>query len=193
MMIISNATPLHYLIMIGEVEILHRMFGQVVIPQAVIVELQRQETPEVVRRWISALPSWLEVRAPSVIDPTLKLGAGELEAISLAQELKADQILLDDKKARKAALERGLSVTGTLTILEAAGELDLIDLPAAINSLRQTNFRAPSPLIEDILRRDAERKISQQGQATTQATSVAKGDEPTDKRDINLDEEESDE
>jgi predicted nucleic acid-binding protein len=182
MIIVSNTTPLNYLIIIGEAGILHQLFGQVVIPQAVIAELQRPETPDIVRRWISQHPSWLEVRAPSAVDTTLRLGAGEREAISLAQELKADQILLDDKQARKAALERGLAVTGTLSVLEAAGQRDLINLPAALERLRQTDFRAPTQLVEDILRRHAERELSLQEQATTYPPDNGEGDEQSPER-----------
>ena len=173
MIIISNTTPLHYLIIIGEVEILHQLFGQVIVPQAVMAELQHQQTPAHVRNWISNRPAWLDVRSPSILDSTLRLGAGESEAISLAEELKADQILLDDKKARKAALARGLPVTGTLTLLEIAGERGLINLAEAIDRLRKTTFRAPAQAIEEILRRDAERRKGQGAETTEHKSGLS--------------------
>lgn len=49
MIIVSDTTPLHYLILIGEQDILPNLFGRVIIPQAVVTELQRPETPETVR------------------------------------------------------------------------------------------------------------------------------------------------
>lgn len=158
MIIVSNTTPLHYLILISEVDLLHELYGQVIIPQAVVIELQRPETPQIVFDWMNSLPAWLEVRTPLTIDLTLKLGAGECEAIALAQELKADQILLDDKKARKAAIERGLSVTGTLNVLDIAAERDLVDLPNALDRLKLTTFRASERLYEELLRLDEQRK-----------------------------------
>ncbi len=160
MIIVSNTTPLHYLILIGEQNLLPTLFGRVLIPPSVVIELQRPETPEAVRNWIGAIPSWLEVRSPSTIDQSLNLGAGEREAISLAQEMGADHILLDDKKARNAALARGLNVLGTLNILDDAAEQGLLDLPDAINRLRLTNFRVSETLLQEILRRDAARKAA---------------------------------
>jgi len=162
MIVVSNTTPLHYLIIIEEVEILHQLYGQVVIPKAVIDELQRPETPQKVFDWISNLPSWIEIRNPASTDTTLNLGQGECETILLAQELQADQVVLDDRKARKAAVERGLAVTGTLNILEAAAEKDLIDLPNALAQLKQTTFRASKQLYNDLARRNEERKLNQQ-------------------------------
>jgi predicted nucleic acid-binding protein len=61
------------------------------------------------------------VREAAAPDPALKLGAGEREAIALAEELKAG-LLLDDGKARREARRRGLAVTGTLAVLAAAAE-----------------------------------------------------------------------
>lgn len=158
MIIVSNTTPLHYLILIGHQQLLHTRYQRIIIPQAVVTELMRPETPEEVLQWVSSPPSWIEVRSPKAIDQTLNLGVGEIAAISLAMELKADHILLDDKKARNAALARGLSVVGTLNILTAAAEQGLIDLPEAINLLRNTNFRASESLLREILSRDAMRK-----------------------------------
>lgn len=160
MIIVSDTTPLHYLILIGEQDLLPSLFGQVIIPQAVVIELQRPETPETVRKWMSNPPAWLEIRSPASIDLTLSLGAGECEAISLAQEVNADHLLLDDLKARKTALARGLSVLGTLNVLDAAAARGMIDLPDAVRRLTQTNFRVSSSLIQEILRRDSERKKS---------------------------------
>lgn len=96
MTIVSNTTPLHYLILIGCQELLHTQYKQIIIPPAVVTELMRPETPEVLHQWISMPPSWLEVRTPKIIDQTLNLGMGEKAAISLAMELDADHILLDD-------------------------------------------------------------------------------------------------
>lgn len=95
----------------------------------------------------------MEVRAAASADPALKLGSGEREAIALAEEVGADLLLVDDAKARREALRRGLAVTGTLAVLVAAAERGLVDLPEAIAALWQTTFRAPAALITEILER----------------------------------------
>ena len=56
MIIISDTTPLRYLIEIEEVHILPKLFGKVIIPEKVSEELQDPKTPEAVKGWIQALP-----------------------------------------------------------------------------------------------------------------------------------------
>src|SRR5437870_12404747 len=114
MIVVSDTTPINYLILIDHVHLLHELSGRVALPQAVYDELQRESTPDKVRHWIFNRPEWLEVHLVHTPDSTLKLGLGEREAITLAQELQADLILLDDGNARRAAQARGLRVTGTL-------------------------------------------------------------------------------
>lgn len=147
MIIVSNTTPLHYLVLIDATEVLPALYSRVVIPEAVRAELLHPNAPDLVREWAARLPEWVEVCAVKLVDPTLDLGAGdrdrgEREAISLAMELKAGMVLLDDRKARQAAVERGLRMTGTLGVLEAAVAQGLQD-PSIIARLeRHTNFRA---------------------------------------------------
>ncbi len=120
MIVVSDTSPINYLILIDHIQILPRLFDQVVIPQAVFEELNHERTPEAVRQWTAALPAWAVVRAADVVDNSLKLGRGEREAISLAEQLQADALLLDDWKAWKVAEARGIVVTGTLSVLEVA-------------------------------------------------------------------------
>ena len=61
MIVVSNTTPLNYLILIGSVDILHTLFDQVCVPPAVMTELQHSHTPGAVRAWVQASPSWLLV------------------------------------------------------------------------------------------------------------------------------------
>src|SRR3954468_6774947 len=114
---VSDTSPLHYLALIGSVDILPVLFERIVIPPAVAGELQHANTPPVVRSWIAAPPAWLEVRPPPGPLPGLTLGAGELQAIALALELGAVPFLADDSEARRAAAERKLKVIGTLAVI----------------------------------------------------------------------------
>jgi predicted nucleic acid-binding protein len=79
------------------------------------------------------------------------LDPGEREAILLAQELNANLLLLDDMKARRAATERGLIITGILGILDQAASMKLIDLPTAIQNLQNTSFWAFDSLLQKLL------------------------------------------
>jgi predicted nucleic acid-binding protein len=107
------------------------LYGRVIIPEAVVRELQAQRTPEVVRQWITSLPKWLQVRHIAVPpDPALaELDPGEHEAIALAETLRADALIIDDKIGRREAERRKLRVIGTVRVLDDAAEAGLVDLP----------------------------------------------------------------
>ena len=160
MIVISDTTPLNYLALIGQQELLARLFERVIIPQAVWTELQAGGTPEPVRSWIASAPEWLEVRQANLpADAALSmLDPGEQEAILLAQELQADLLLIDDKDGRLEATRRNIAVVGTLGILDKAAEKDWLDLPEALARLQQTSFRASAELIHSLLEQDAKRK-----------------------------------
>jgi len=76
----------------------------------------------------------------------------------LAEELKADQILLDEIDARKEAARRKLPFIGTLGVLRRAAQFDLVDLPSALARLQQTTFYVHPDLIRSLLDEDAQRK-----------------------------------
>ncbi len=158
MIVVSDTTPINYLVLIDHIDVLPALFGRVLVPPAVLNELRHPGSPEKVRSWARPPPAWLEMRRPSHLDDTIHLGRGEIEAISLAQELGAAQVLIDDMQARKAALARGLRVAGTLLVLDRAARRRLLDLPEALSRLAHTNFRAPTALVEYLLRKDAARR-----------------------------------
>jgi predicted nucleic acid-binding protein len=160
MIVIADSTPLNYLILIHQADLLPQLFDRVLIPPAVFEELQHQETPGVVRRWIAGPPSWLQVQAlRSVLDPALAfLDPGEREAIALAEELQADQLLLDDADARREAARRSLPFIGTLGVLREAARRDLLDLRVVLVQLQETSFFVDPALIESLLDEEARRK-----------------------------------
>jgi predicted nucleic acid-binding protein len=160
MLVIADTTPVNYLILIGEVDTLSSLYEQVVIPRAVATELAHPRAPGIVRAWVEALPSWCTIRQADGQPDTalMRLGAGEREAILLAEEVQADTFLTDDLEGREEAIQRGIAVTGTLGILERAALRELLDLPAAVARLQTTSFYAPPDIIEAMLARDAARK-----------------------------------
>ena len=159
MIVVLDTTPLNYLILINETDVLPRLFDQVYVPTAVLDELRAPKSPERVRRWANAPPAWLIIRDPSRLDPSFptKLGDGEVAAISLAEELQA-ALLLDDKEARKIAEARKLPMARTLSILVEAACRDLIDMDEAVSKLRETTYRAKEEHFQDCLEQVRERK-----------------------------------
>ena len=160
MLVVSDNSPVRYLLVLDCTHVLPVLFGRILIPRAVLGELQHPHTPAVVRTWLADPPAWLEVR-PIVGRPEGALStleSGEQEAIVLAQELHADILLVDDGKARDLAIQRGLRAMGTVGVLEQAAARGLVDLPEVLTRLLTTNFRILRTIINDALTRDAERK-----------------------------------
>jgi len=160
MIVISDSSPLNYLVLIGQVDLLAKLYGQVVIPSAVHNELQRESTPAIVRKWVARPPSWLKLhKTTAPVDSSLgRLGAGEREAIALAEELRADAILIDERDGRRLAERRNLTVIGTLQILDTVAEEGMIDFPTILAELQKTTFRVSTRLLSLFLERDASRK-----------------------------------
>ena len=153
MIVVADTSPIHYLWLIHQLDLLPRLFGQIVIPDAVRDEMVDPGAPATLQRWIANPPPWLTVRSVSVTDATLNaLDPGERAAIALAKALPADLIIIDERLGRKIARERGLSVIGTIGILDDAASQGWIDLVEAIDRLQQTNFRISQHFIQSLLR-----------------------------------------
>lgn len=157
MIVVSDTSPLNYLVWIDSVKALPRLYQRILIPTRMHAELVDAAAPEVVRAWASAPPHWLEIRAPewqALYPPTSGLDEGETEAISLAIEIRADLLLIDDRRGRIAAEQHGLRVVGTLGVLAAASAMRLLDLSEAVSRLRATSFYVTADVLAALLHRD---------------------------------------
>src|SRR4051794_7483469 len=116
---VSNTSPLNYLVLIRETRVLTDLFGRIHIPETVRHEMLAQEAPDAVRQFASALPAWIEVHAvEGELESPAPLHRGEVEAILLARQLRADALLMDELDGRAAARKVGLTVIGTLGVLD---------------------------------------------------------------------------
>ncbi len=140
MIVVADSSPFVVLVAVGQADVLRTIFQEVVIPPEVRAELASAKRSDAVRAFIMAPPTWLRIVAPTSITPIEGLDAGESAAISLAQELRADWVVLDESFGRRAATERGLHVIGTIGVLEAAATRDLIDLGDVFEKVKKTDF-----------------------------------------------------
>lgn len=122
MIIVSNSTPLISISKIGKINLLRDLFGQVFIPEAVYNEVAVQGQGRA--GW--NLPSYIEVKhiTNAMASQFLQsqLDYGESEAIVLAKEMHAELLIMDEKKARRIAKLNGITVIGTLGVLQKAKE-----------------------------------------------------------------------
>jgi len=153
--VVADTSSVLYLHLIGEMEVLEKLFVEVHIPAAVYAELIHPAAPGSVRAWALTQPDWLSI-APSVtcIDPeTAMLDDGERAASELAVVVDADLILMDERKGVRVSLQKGFAVTGTLGILELAARRGLVDLGDCFQRLKATNFRYRAELLKELLER----------------------------------------
>ncbi len=152
MIVIADTSPLNYLILLGHSEVLREIYGRVLVPPAVLMEMKHAEAPPDVRAWACQPPAWLEETQVQQIDASIpvELGAGEREAISLALEVRADLLLIDERAGRQEAEARHIAVAGTLAVLLQASLCGYIDFPEALKHLRQYGFRT-SRAIEKVV------------------------------------------
>jgi uncharacterized protein len=142
MIVVADASPLIALCRIGKVELLHQLFGLLVVPDAVWQEVAVDHSQKIgAHQIISA--HWIEKR--SVVDLSLvellrqDLGAGESEAIVLAREIHADLLLIDERRGRTAAKCLGIRCTGLVGLLLEARRRGIIsDTLAIAQELRET-------------------------------------------------------
>jgi len=159
MIIVADTSPINYLILIEQIDLLPHLYGRIIIPTAVLEELRSEDAPTPVRTWMSRLPEWLDVRMPAGVYDTVlaTMDPGEREAIALALELNATYLIADDLVARSEALRRRLKVVGTLGILRAAAREDRINFPVTLNRLLETSFRVDANLIRFLLDEESAR------------------------------------
>lgn len=142
--IISDTSCLILLDKIGELHLLNKLYGRIVV------------TPEIVKEFGKKLPEWFDVKSPvnktyqRILEASLDLG--EASAIALAIEEKDSLLIVDELKGRKFAEQLGLNFTGTLGILIRAKQRGILSsIKPALQKIKQTNFRLSKELEQRIL------------------------------------------
>jgi predicted nucleic acid-binding protein len=154
-MVVADTSPLNYLVLIHQINLLPDLYGRVLIPESVLHELSATETPQLVRHWATNLPEWIEVSPATPIEDAglNRLHAGERDAISLALTAHAAAVLMDERRGRQEAENRGLKPIGTLGVLVTGHKRGLLDLRTTIDALQQTSFHASPKLLALIVER----------------------------------------
>ena len=148
--VVADTSPINYLILIGNVELLKLLYSRVVVPPAVLAELNHPLAPAPVRDWAENVPAWVEILTPKDSLTLTQLDPGESEAIALAAEVHADVLLIDEQAGRQEAVRRGLRVAGTLSILDEAERAGLVNFDDAVAELQKTSFRVSQAVLAEI-------------------------------------------
>ncbi|MCC5897059.1 MAG: DUF3368 domain-containing protein [Phormidium sp. BM_Day4_Bin.17] len=152
MIVVADTSPINYLLLINQIDLLPCLFQDIIIPDVVRDEMLDPDAPLILQEWIANPPLWLTIQPVPVLDTTLNsLDPGEQAAITLAQTLPADLLIIDERLGRQIAKERGIAIIGTLGILDDAASQGFIKIGEAIAQLQQTNFRISRRIIQALL------------------------------------------
>ena len=156
--VVADSSTLIGLARIEQLNLLKELYGEVVIPQSVYNEVVAES-----KYGSEKIKTAKYLKVEKVIDSKMVelflgyLGKGEAEVLTLSKEKKADLILIDEKKARKAARRAGFVVVGVLGLLLTAKHKALI--PAVgpfINQLSKQGFRLSKKVTERVLKEAGE-------------------------------------
>jgi hypothetical protein len=156
MIIVSDTSPITSLAGIGELELLHQLYGKVIIPQTVYDEMVGADQLVPGAMEIQTF-SWIETQQVRDLNQVIalqsNLDAGEAEAIVLALELNAELLIMDERLGRSVALQYGINLTGLLGILLEAKGKGLIQSvkPLMDRLINEVEFRVSSQLYSTIL------------------------------------------
>jgi len=159
--VVSNTSPMTNLAAIGQVAILHQLYGVVYIPEAVYRELRAGESRGDHPPFLE-MADWIQVRAVPLESlqslAPYRLDRGEAEAIALAERMQADLLLMDERIGRRCARERNLRVVGLLGTLIVAKQRGLITAvhPLVEQLRQQAGFYVSDLLLAEVLRRAGE-------------------------------------
>ena len=127
MIVVSDTTPLISLLKIDRVEILEKLFGEVVLPEEVFTELTsnkryRTEADKIKSKNFITTKNILNAASVDILKRATGLDLGESAAIILADEIQADLLLMDEIKGRNVSKQMGHRIMGTIGVLMAAYE-----------------------------------------------------------------------
>ncbi len=153
MIVVSDTSPITNLIRIDQLDLLQQLFEIVIIPRKVYEELSEYETQKDEidnRTWIFIKDVENSIEVNELED---KLDIGEAEAIVLAKELKAAFLIIDERKGRKIAEEKGLHIVGLLGVLISAKTKGYLkELKPLLDKLvYEIGFRVSEKLYKKIL------------------------------------------
>ncbi|WP_299493124.1 hypothetical protein [Acaryochloris sp. IP29b_bin.137] len=159
MQIVFNTSPLIFLTRLELLETFLAQENQYIAPQAICDEIQAKE--DEVSLVLKNIFSQNSIRIHPVQMTLLanslnqRLGRGESEAITLALELSADCVILDDFAACREANRLGLQVKGTLAIIKKLYQdqrIAIENLDELFQHLVSINFRVKRILFDEIFK-----------------------------------------
>lgn len=163
MIVVADAGPLIHLSAIGQLELVHALSPEVLVPQAVFDEVVVAGAGLPGASAVAAA-AWIRVVTPArveLVDALLASGLhhGEAQAIAVAIDLKADRLLIDERQGRLTAEAMGVAVVGSVGILVAAKTRgDILSIAPHLVALRASGLWLSESLVARVLASVGERE-----------------------------------
>jgi len=157
--VVSDTSPITNLAAIGQLDLLQGLYTRIIIPVAVYDEMVNVGKPVPGAVEVQTL-AWIQTQAVTdqqqviaIQEREENIDLGEAEAIILSMELKAELLLMDERRGRIVATSYGLQVTGLLGVVVQAKQKDLIEAvkPLVDQLIEQADFRVSNELYTTIL------------------------------------------
>jgi len=156
LIIVSDTSPLSALAEIGSPDLLHLIFGQIVIPESVRKECEAGGAPLALREWIRNPPLWLHIvpDPADLLGETEGLDSGEAAAISFAWSHRQDSsLIIDERKGRRVAAALGLRQIGLIGIIGEAAKLKILNFDETVGRVKAIGFHVADDVIQAVRQR----------------------------------------
>jgi predicted nucleic acid-binding protein len=126
MILIADASALIALSACNSLSVLDALFGTVLVPEAVYLEVATEDKPqsEQLRHYLQGKVRQVDMQRFVYLDAYADVG--ETAAMLLYKELDADYLLIDDKRGRKVATINQIKTIGSLSVLLQAKRAGLV-------------------------------------------------------------------
>lgn len=159
MIVVADTTPIITLMKLQRLDLLEKLFGTVIVPNAVFEELisnsnYLNETQLVVECPFLQSLEISDRQSIKILREVVGLDAGESEAIALAEEKNADLLIIDERKGRRVAKQMELKIIGTIGILLHAFDCKILSQKEILTyseKLRSSRIRISDSLFELII------------------------------------------
>lgn len=161
--VVSDTTAITHLAKIGALNLLQKLYFQILIPEAVFSELSqvRRSQPGAMQVLNSSWIKVVKIKNKSVVEKLTKhLDLGESEAIALSLELQSDVLIIDEVAGRNIAKKLGRNIVGMVGVLLEAKKKGYIDsVKPYLDKLRRTGFRLSEEIYQLALSLSQEEKF----------------------------------
>ncbi|MCY4220914.1 MAG: DUF3368 domain-containing protein [Thiotrichales bacterium] len=179
--VVADTGPLIALARVGEIDLLRRLYGRIVVPPAVYTELALDSARPGAKVLAGVFATgWITVE--TVADSSVRweldqlLDPGEAEAIAFAEQREPSFLLIDDARGRRTARSRGVpvvGVAGVLLVAKSRGEIAAVG--PVLKRLSDAGYRLSPRLVAAMLAKAGERATELNTRRTLAAADACQG------------------